>query len=179
MLLLLTESCSSDSDWYFKTGDYTGWKYIVIHHSATRSGNAKGFHKYHTDMGYGGLCYHYVIGNGRGAKDGDLYTGFRWKKQMAGTHCTINSWDYNIFGIGICLVGDFSRTKPTKKQMKTLMSLINKLRKKYKIPIKSIVGHKEVPLDDDPDKFEATTCPGKYLSVEKIREQLKKEDLLQ
>ena len=74
-----------------------GWKYIVIHHSASNSGNAQQFHKLHKDKGYGGLAYHFVIGNGNGAPDGNIHESFRWKEQIIGTHVDINSWYHNIF----------------------------------------------------------------------------------
>jgi len=110
---------------YYKKVDIArGWKYIIIHHSATASGSAKAFHKYHTDQGYGGLCYHFVIGNGNGLPDGRIEEGFRWKEQIAGTHVDENSWYHNIFGIGICLVGNFDKEKPTKKQIVALTGLI-------------------------------------------------------
>ena len=102
-----------------------GWKYIVIHNSATSSGNATSFGAYHTQMGYGGLAYHFVIGNGRGSRDGQVEEGFRWKQQMSGTHVTVNAWYHNIYGIGICLVGDLERTRPTKKQRHVLKASIS------------------------------------------------------
>ncbi len=168
-------SCEISASWndkYYKRKGYKGWKYIVIHHSATSSGSAASFHKYHTDQGYGGLCYHFVIGNGRGSGEGKIETGFRWKDQIAGTHCTINSWEYNIFGIGICLVGNFNNSNPKRKQMTNLIKLIKKLKKENNIPNNRIIGHRDVPWDDNPDKFEQTACPGKKISLKDIRAKL-------
>ena len=150
-----------------------GWKYIVIHHSATSAGSDKSFHKYHTDQGWGGLAYHFVIGNGKGMKDGELATGFRWKNQSIGTHVSVNSWDYNIFGIGICLVGNFEKSQPSPKQWKTLVKLAVKLAQKHKIPVENILGHQKVPFDDDPKKSEQTLCPGSKLSIKKLRRDVK------
>ena len=59
-----------DDCYYKKSAKYQGWKSIVIHHSATNAGSVKGFHRYHTQQGWGGIAYHYVIGNGKGMKDG-------------------------------------------------------------------------------------------------------------
>ncbi len=165
---------TSWQDVYYKKADIAkGWKYIIVHHSATAVGSAKAFHKYHTDQGYGGLCYHFVIGNGKGAPDGSIEKGFRWKEQISGTHVDVNSWYHNIFGIGICLVGNFDKEKPTTKQALSLSKLINTLRKKYNIPKDNIMGHGQVPfgeMDWDAERINVlfeegktarTNCPGK------------------
>jgi hypothetical protein len=171
-------------DIYYKRPAYTqGWKYIVIHNSATSSGNAKSFDAYHTKMGYGGLAYHFVIGNGRGARDGQVEQGFRWQQAMAGTHCTVNAWYHNIYGIGICLVGDFERARPTKRQLRALDSLVCALQSQYDIPLISVIGHRQVPWGDisydadsltvawQPGKHERTSCPGKNLSIAALRKR--------
>lgn len=165
---------TSWSDIYYKKAKIAkGWKYIILHHSGTDSGSAKAFHKYHTDQGYGGLCYHFVIGNGKGTPDGKIEQGFRWKQQMAGTHTDINSWYHNIFGIGICLVGNFDKDKPTKKQIQALTGLISSLSKKYNIPKHKILKHNQVPFSEigwsskkinivfNKNQTARTNCPGK------------------
>jgi len=172
--LLLPQVLSAVSfyDKYYKRQGYQGWKYIVIHHSATDSGSAKAFHRYHTDNGWGGLCYHFIIGNGKGMSDGAVERGFRWKEQMAGTHCTINAWEYNIFGIGICLVGNFENHKPTEKQIENLVNLVARLMRQHNIPLNKVIGHKDVPFDDNPSKFEATICPGKLFPMNEFKKRL-------
>jgi N-acetyl-anhydromuramyl-L-alanine amidase AmpD len=114
-----------------------------------------------------------VIGNGNGTPDGVVETGFRWKKQIAGTHCTVNAWEYNFFGIGICLVGNFEKVKPTEKQIESLLNLVAKLMKKHKIPLTRVIGHKDVPYDDNPFKFEATVCPGKLFPMDEFKSSLR------
>ena len=54
---------------------YTGdrqWKYVVIHHSASGTGNAETFDKLHREKrGWvNGLGYDFVIGNGNGSGNG-------------------------------------------------------------------------------------------------------------
>ena len=131
ILLVSSSSAVSTPSWHSiyskSSGIAKGWKYIVIHHSGTDAGSADSFHRYHEKMGYGGLCYHFVIGNGNGTPDGKVETGFRWKEQVIGTHVDVNSWYHNIFGIGICLVGNFNKDRPTKKQMESLKKLVQKL----------------------------------------------------
>ncbi len=131
------------------------WKYIVIHHSATNRGNAAMFARYHTARGMqNGLAYHFVIDNGTcGKLDGQLEIGSRWKKQLPGGHCK-QQW-VNESGIGICLVGNFNKGRPSARQLRTLTKLVNALMKKYNIPIKRVVGHGKI-------KGEQSQCPGKY-----------------
>lgn len=170
-VFLLTSTTSTD--FYYKSGERKGWKYIVIHHSATNAGSAKSFHNFHTKQGWGGLAYHFVIGNSNGTKDGEVETGFRWKDNMIGTHVSVNSWEYNIYGIGIVLVGNFMKKKPTNKQWKSLVKLAAKLAKAHKIPVNNIIAHKHVPFDNNPAKKEQTLCPGKHLDIKALRSDVK------
>lgn len=144
------------------------WKYIVIHHSATGSGNADAFHRYHLKKGYGGLAYHFVIGNGNGSPDGKIEEGFRWKKQLPGAHVTLNAAMYNWAGIGICLVGNFENQHPTDKQMESLAGLVAGLSGKYGIAEKNITEHRKVPWNFS-EKTEQTVCPGKNFSLEDLK----------
>lgn len=130
------------------------WKYIIIHHSATDVGNALGFHRHHKTRGFDkGLGYHFVIDNGsQGKKAGHIEISPRWTKQQDGAHCKAGKMNYR--SIGVCLVGNFSKDRVSKKQMDSLIYLVNRLRKYYKIPKKNILGHNQVP-------GAKTECPGK------------------
>ncbi len=155
-------------NWYYKKSvSYKGWKYIVIHHSATSAGSVKAFHKFHTQQGYGGIAYHFVIGNGNGMKDGEVKETFRWEQQISGTHVSVNSWEYNVFGIGICLVGNLEKSPPTKSQITALNNLIARLKTTQNIRSQNILGHRHVKYDDASDKKEQTVCPGKKLDIDK------------
>lgn len=131
------------------------WEYIAVHHSATSRGNATMFARYHTARGMqNGLAYHFVIDNGTcGKHDGQLEIGPRWKKQLPGGHCR-QQW-VNECTIGICLVGNFNRSRPTPRQMRTLINLVHALMQKYNIPIGHVLGHGKI-------NGEKSECPGKY-----------------
>ena len=163
-------SWSDYDDWYYKKSEsYKGWKYIVVHHSATNVGSVNAFHRFHTKQGYGGIAYHFVIGNGNGMKDGEVQGTFRWDQQISGTHVSVNAWDYNVFGIGICLVGNLEKTKPTKAQRLALKKLITKLQRAHRIKNKNIFGHKHVKHDDASGRKEQTACPGKKLDLDRFK----------
>jgi len=143
------------------------WKYIVIHHSGTSRGSMKIFDSAHRRRGMeNGVAYHFIIDNGTcGKKDGQIEISQRWKKQIHGGHCHIQR--NNEIGIGICLVGNFQKTRPTEKQFRSLVVLIKKLMGKYNIQLKNVTGHHYM-------KGERTICPGRYFPWNRLRNELKK-----
>ena len=142
----------------------TKWKYIIIHHSATDAGSALGFDKSHQQRGFNGLGYHFVIGNGTSNRDqGQIETSPRWTKQEDGAHC--KAGHMNCQAIGICLVGNFSKGNVSKKQLDSLVYLVNKLRKYYNIPKSNIMGHGQV-------KGAKTECPGTNFPWKEFRNRL-------
>lgn len=139
----------------------TRWRWIVVHHSAIKYGNAAIYDKAHRERGMeNGLAYHFVIGNGVDSSDGEIEIGPRWKKQLNGGH--VHREDINAVGIGICLVGNLEATKPTTKQVAALRELIDYLKgatwgRKLKFTV-----HKEV----EPGR---TACPGKNFPLVKMQ----------
>jgi hypothetical protein len=134
------------------------WKFIVVHNSGTRQGNARVFDYYHRHVRrmQNGLAYHFVIGNGTSSGNGEIEVGDRWRRQINGGH--VHSDYLNNISLGICLVGDFNRDQPTKAQLDACEELIRYLRERCgkadgrPIPVKP---HKEV----NPPRW-ATDCPG-------------------
>jgi N-acetylmuramoyl-L-alanine amidase len=130
----------------------TKWKYIIIHHSATDSGNANSLYDLHNRRGFTGLGYDFIIDNGTGGKqDGQIEVSGRWVKQIDGAHCKAGGMNHQ--GIGICLVGNFSKEMVSERQLDSLVYLVNLLRHYYHIPRGKILGHGQVP-------GAATECPG-------------------
>ena len=62
------------------------WRYIAVHNSGTRQGNARAFEYYHRRVRHmkNGLAYHFVIGNGSSSGDGEIEIGNRWRQQLQG-----------------------------------------------------------------------------------------------
>ncbi|MFZ4116734.1 MAG: peptidoglycan recognition family protein [Chthoniobacterales bacterium] len=133
------------------------WKYIIVHNSGTRSGNARIFDIYHRRVRkmVHGLAYHFVIGNGHSSGDGEVEVGHRWTAQLNGGHVAS---DYlNDISLGICLVGDYNRDLPTKNQTAALQELITCLRLrvgKTQGHASTVCAHKEI-------NPRPTDCPGK------------------
>lgn len=158
----LTSTQTSASFWEPNTAA-RDWKYIVIHHSATESGSVESIHRTHLKRRdaagnpWRGIGYHFIIGNGRGMDDGAIEPTFRWREQLAGAHA--GDQQYNHQGIGICLVGNFEKHRPTAAQLEALSRLIGQLTREYHIPEKAIVRHSDI---------KPTRCPGKMFPMQDI-----------
>jgi hypothetical protein len=143
------------------------WKYIIIHNSATRQGNAEIFDNYHRRVRKmsNGLAYHFVIGNGSSSGNGEIEIGSRWTKQINGGHVAS---DYlNNIALGICLVGDFDRDLPTQAQLDSLRELLTYLRArvgKSGGKLSQVRGHREI-------NPKPTSCPGKRFPIGTFRKE--------
>ena len=129
------------------------WKRIVVHHSAIKYGNAAIYDRAHRKRGMqNGLAYHFVIGNGIDSGDGEIEVGPRWKKQLLGGH--VKSYGINLTAIGICLVGNFQATHPTRRQLSAFTQLMDWLRNEVVPGARNFAGHRDL-------RGEQTICPGK------------------
>lgn len=139
------------------------WKYIVLHHTATSRGDVESIDRAHsrrTDADgdpWLGIGYHFVIGNGNGMPDGEIEPTFRWNDQIHGAHAGADR--YNQRGIGIALVGNFEKQRPSSAQIAAVKTLIGMLKNRYGISSENVVGHNDV---------KATACPGQYFPLSEV-----------
>lgn len=113
-------------------------KLIVIHCSDSphgRGDDAATIHKWHTQRGWAGVGYHWVI-----TETGKRQAGR--PEYWTGSHVK----NYNTGSIGICLIG---RETFTDEQFSELTALLRELKARY--PQAEIKGHYQL----DPKK----TCP--------------------
>lgn len=140
------------------------WKYIVLHHTATESGDVESIHEAHlknkdkSGKPWLGIGYHFVIGNGNGMDDGEIEPTFRWREQMHGAHAGVG--EYNQQGIGVVLIGNFEKHPPTSSQTRAVKQLVGTLASEYGITSDRVLGHGDV---------KATECPGKYFPLGDVR----------
>ncbi|MCP5023910.1 MAG: N-acetylmuramoyl-L-alanine amidase [bacterium] len=138
------------------------WRYITIHHSAleesvstvsTQSGAKtalRKMQKYHMDSrGWGDLGYHFLIDS-----RGQVYEGrsMHWQGAHAGRDN--HNRNNNVGNIGICLIGNFDKIRPTAASLRSLKKLVLNLRQQHRIPSNRIRGHMD---------WKQTECPGEYL----------------
>jgi len=130
---------------------------IVVHHSATTSGNAAGIRKYHKEVKkWHDIGYHYII-----TREGKVEVGR--PEYLVGAHArTGRSFSRNPFSVGVCLVGTDTFTD---KQKDELVQLLVRLCQTYHIN----------PLDKRPrygiDRHHER-CPGPGLDFEGIRKKV-------
>jgi hypothetical protein len=147
------------------------WRGILIHHSGVPYGCAAHVHEFHKSLGWDGLGYHFVINNGifrngYGKSNGLVEVGYRWRGQKVGAHCHPKHDDsryWNNHTIGICLIGNFERKRPTERQWRSLVRLVQFLQKRYNIPTSQVKGHRDIM---------PTECPGRYFSLGELRWRL-------
>ena len=140
-------------------------KRIVLHHSWSPDSRGwkgrstlKGIQNYHMDkQAWSDIAYHFVI-----APDGTTYAGV--DPLVRGTHCggTPPAGASRVFGntgsIGVCLIGNFDSETVPVPAWNALISLLDGLKAKYRIPDADVFGHFEAWTV--PPK----TCPGKVLA---------------
>lgn len=116
------------------------WTSIVIRCSGGSKGSAALLDDVHQRAGLGDLAYHFVIGNGNGAADGDLQMGPRWVDQRPGyTAMALHNHVGARQVIDICLVGDWDRTALTDKQRHYLVWLVRQLQQRLNIPADAVL----------------------------------------
>ena len=147
--------------------DKRRWRGIIVHHSYDpASGTAADIDVIHKARGFDGLGYHFVINNGRGGRDGRVEVGYRWQKQETGAHCRVRPDDNNYWNehtIGICLIGNFERSRPSEAQYASLSKLVRFLMDRYNLKHTDLLGHRSV---------KATKCPGQYFSFWELKRRL-------
>lgn len=112
------------------------WEQIVVHHSGQNVGDAQSIGHLHQALGYGGLAYHFVIGNGEGASDGVIQVGYRWMRQQESVYAPRR--------IAICLVGNGDQVPPTDAQMKQLVRLVTALQIRLDIDAEDVRLHADL-----------------------------------
>lgn len=128
-------------------------KYITLHHDGiNRPTTLNEIDRYHRDScGWEcGFAYHYYISNDRIYKVRD--------GRQIGSHVK----NGNSLNIGICVHGDFNKTRPTLKQQILILILINKLVCQYQIKIENIKRHQD--WEENP-----TSCCGKNFDFERMK----------
>ena len=130
------------------------WGGIVIHHSGSVSGSPDSLDAEARRVGLKGLGYHFVIGNGTGMEDGELFVSRRWRDQQFGAHVVgTNADNWNKTTIGICIVGDGERRAPTEAQMARLEELVAMLCKQCGIPREKVYLARDLSKTKSPGQL--------------------------
>lgn len=127
------------------------FKYIVLHESLTPTGNLREMERRdQAAKGREECGYHFVVGNGKGSADGAIQASDRWFSQKHGAHLSGNHVEeYNLHGIGICLIGDFHKAPPTDRQLQATRQLVSTLMNEYQIPSYRVLTRDEIQSTGD------------------------------
>lgn len=148
------------------------WRFIVLHHSASRGGDAQVIDRDHvTQNGWDGIGYHFVIGNGVDMPIGRIEATFRWRQQSHGAHAGAlpPQKPFNTDGIGVCLIGNYEQQAIDSVVERRLVELCAQLIDRVPtLSVGRIIGHRDVP-------GKSTACPGRAIDLERIRFLVRQE----
>lgn len=156
-MLAIRPVAMGEPGWVPAIGISDRWTCLVIHHSASDRASPEAMDHAHRLRGWDELGYHFVIGNGIGYPDGEVFVGPRWTKQKHGAHCKVPGNYYNEHGVGICLMGDLEEHPPTERQMQSLAQLVMFLEAQCNFGQDRILTHGGITGK--------TRCPGRYFSL--------------
>lgn len=124
-------------------------EYVLVHCSDSPFGDARVIDEWNRGppLNAKKIAYHWVVLNGRPGPDGSVQKGR--EENEVGAHC----YGFNSKSIGVCVIGKDGDFTP--KQMMSLYSLVQRIRKQYGIPVKNVIGHCETRSGQASGK----TCP--------------------
>jgi hypothetical protein len=126
-------------DVLFSTQGDADWRAIVIHDSGALQGSYESINRAHERLGRQGNGYHFVINNGTGDRDGRITTGYRWENQLSGAYLEGQGADwFNEHGIGVCMIGDMDRQRPTEAQLHELVWLVRQMQQRLGVPAENV-----------------------------------------
>jgi hypothetical protein len=130
------------------------WSAVVIHDSGQSSGTPAALEERARQIGLKGLGHHFVIGNGSGMGDGEIFVGERWLTQAAGAYTAGQHADwFNRHGVGICLVGDGNQQRFTPTQLRQLARLVKAVCARHGIPPERVYLHSQLCNSPSPGRL--------------------------
>ena len=148
------------------------WRFIIIHHATNPPAAPRPAKPGAEATAETPSSSHFIIGSGRsgGLTDGQIIATPRWTDQLDGAHTRVpGHLEFNTEAIGICLLGDFDRQKPTAFQMTSLERLILALQDRYNIPLERVLAHSDVDSK--------VRCPGLLFPMEPLLRELRQAHL--
>jgi hypothetical protein len=140
----------------FPTRVLSAITHIAVHHSATKTGSAEIYARFHTnDLNWPGIGYHFVI-----EKDGII----KWTNNLQVVSYHVGN--SNRKAAGVCLTGDFREQEPTQAQWNSLFELLKCLMNELSLSHDSVWGHSQFP------GYETKACP--CIDMAWVRQQLVK-----
>lgn len=116
------------------------WAGVRVHFSGSPYDSPASLTRLHVRAGLSELGYHFVIGNGVGAPEGQVHVGPRWNRQTPGITAVLQPGDRLARDVvDVCLIGDGRAEAPTADQMRMLLWLVHQLQARLDLPPQQIV----------------------------------------
>ncbi|MBW8000621.1 MAG: hypothetical protein FVQ80_01190 [Planctomycetes bacterium] len=114
----------------------TRWNCIEVFYSNTKAGNLQQLASINGLPSEHDLNFQFCVGNGLGARDGQIQPTEKWRKQWSSIPG--KTWYGTGQTIRICIIADGKNTMPTDYQIKRTDALIEELARKFNIDLNQI-----------------------------------------
>ena len=131
------------------TVHHEGWTTVWFDDATNTAARLELIRKVHVrDRKWADIGYHYIID-----RSGRLWEGRNLRYQ--GAHVRA----HNEHNIGVMLLGNFDKQRPTDSQITALISTLKTLMRKYNVPTNRVFTHQEIT---------PTACPGSHLQPKMV-----------
>lgn len=128
------------------------WHSIVLVHSGSPVGSPSSVEGEHRAVGYDGLGFHFLVGNGAGMSDGQIHVGYRWMDQLDGAQLAGLSGSAKGI-IEVCLIGDGDRRPFGEDQLQRAAQLVSGLAEELGIAPENIRLHQDLAQTSSPGRL--------------------------
>lgn len=136
----------------------TRYHYLVVHHTASDSGNLSTVRRGHWARGWFDAGYHLILNNGSTAVPaGDLQASLRYR--FATHSVATRSKRHNVLGLHLSVVGNYDKQAPSAEMWANLAHAVRTLHRQYGIPRENILLHRDCS---------ATACPGRFIQRDQL-----------
>ena len=106
----------------------------------------------HRAVGYDGLGFHFLVGNGAGMSDGQIHVGYRWMDQLDGAQLAGLTGSAKGI-IEVCLIGDGDRRPFGEDQLQRAAQLVSGLAQELGIAPENIQLHQDLAQTSSPGRL--------------------------
>ncbi|MEM8930062.1 MAG: peptidoglycan recognition family protein [Acidobacteriota bacterium] len=134
------------------------YRAIVVHHSASETGDYQSIRRAHWARGWFEIGYHLVLSNGStGIPFGHLQPTRRYT--LDGWSVATRSPRHNLTAVHLCVVGNFDVQPPDARTAAAIGRVIRALQDRHGIDDDRILLHRDC---------NATACPGRHVTREQL-----------
>jgi hypothetical protein len=126
------------------------WRNIVIHDAGREGADAAG-------------C-HFIVGSSDRFGDGVIHATVHWRRQQPGNHINVPGYDFNASSVGITVLCDCRRARPSRGQFRALVRLVRALQLACSVSPDHVYLQSELGEEG---------CPGGLFPAEALRRSLR------